>query len=55
MGVKLMERWLGLSREEERVLWDRSMIFGYGPRVCLGKEYFLRLSVIWEAHVVDLP
>lgn len=35
------ERWLGLTREEEHILWDRSMIFGYGPRVCLGKEYAL--------------
>ena len=32
-------RWLGLSREEEIKLWDQTMIFSYGPRVCLGKEY----------------
>jgi len=32
-------RWLNLSRDEETQLWDQSMIFSYGPRVCLGKEY----------------
>jgi hypothetical protein len=31
-------RWLDLTREDENMLWDHSMIFGYGPRVCLGKE-----------------
>lgn len=34
-------RWIGLSREEEARLWDHSMIFSYGPRICIGKEYFL--------------
>jgi len=28
-----------LSREAQNKLFDRSMIFGYGPRVCLGKEH----------------
>lgn len=32
-------RWLNLSRDEETQLWDQAMIFSYGPRVCLGKEY----------------
>jgi len=35
------ERWLGLSREEEVRLWEQTMIFSYGPRVCLGKEMAL--------------
>jgi Cytochrome P450 len=32
-------RWLNLTREDEIRLWDHSMIFSYGPRVCLGREY----------------
>ena len=31
-------RWLDLSREEQSKLFDSTMVFGYGPRICLGKE-----------------
>lgn len=31
-------RWLELSREQQTKLFDDTQIFGYGPRVCLGKE-----------------
>lgn len=32
------DRWIGLSREEQSKLIERTMIFSYGPRICLGKE-----------------
>jgi hypothetical protein len=31
-------RWFKLSQEEEMKMWDQSMMFGLGPRACLGKE-----------------
>jgi cytochrome P450 len=30
---------MDLSREEQSKLIERTMIFGYGPRICIGKEY----------------
>jgi len=39
-------RWMGLSREEESKLIERTMIFGYGPRICIGKEYMVS-GVAW--------
>ena len=39
--TKTYGRWFDLSREDEQKLWDHSMIFSYGPRVCLGREYFV--------------
>jgi len=32
------DRWIGLSREEQSKLMERTMVFSYGPRICLGKE-----------------
>lgn len=40
-------RWLGLSRDDESKMWDQNMIFGYGPRICLGKEYLCQLFDDW--------
>jgi hypothetical protein len=39
MCSKAYARWFDLSREDEYKLWDHSMIFSYGPRVCLGREF----------------
>jgi len=44
MSIASKNRWLGLSREDQIKLFERTMIFGYGPRVCLGKEYVLMTS-----------
>ena len=32
-------RWLKLSRAEQTKLFDETQVFGFGPRICLGKEY----------------
>jgi len=39
--VKLNFRWLGLTQELEAKMWDATMIFSHGPRICLGNEYCL--------------
>jgi hypothetical protein len=37
--ARFNDRWMGLSREDQFKLLDCTMvIFGYGPRVCFGRE-----------------
>jgi hypothetical protein len=44
MMSQLTLRWLNLTKEQEAKMWDATMIFSRGPRICLGKEYHLPTS-----------